>query len=157
MLLEALSGDVKTVPEAARRVLATQRKIGGSATGEQDPAAFIHHMLKTMQDDYRSASGLTLFDRGLPDLLAFCTYYQTPMDEVRGAIKAMRYQPFVLFLPAWREIYQTDNERRLDADGAAGFGARTLDAYRQSRYVILEVPKLSVAERRAFVLDHLDV
>lgn len=156
-LLEALSSDVNTVPEAARRVLSEQRASGGTATGEQDPGAFILHMQDMMVEDYETASGLSLFDRGLPDLLAFCVHYQTPDTELRAAIKRIRYQPTAFFLPAWQDIYQSDQERRLDFAGAAAFGDLTRQAYRQSGYVILDVPKTSLAERRAFILDHLDV
>ncbi|MEM7457975.1 MAG: ATP-binding protein [Pseudomonadota bacterium] len=156
-LLEALSSDVNTVPEAARRVLSEQRASGGTVTGDQDPGAFIQHMQETMDKDFETASGLSLFDRGLPDLLAFCAYYKSPDIELRAEIKRMRYQPLIFFLPAWRDIYHSDQERRLDFAGAAAFGDLTRQAYRQSGYVILDVPKTSLAGRRAFILDHLDV
>ena len=156
-LLEALSDKVSTAPEAARRVLAKQRASGGTATGEQDPEAFIARMWQMMKADYDAASGLTLFDRGLPDLRAFCAYYDVPDAELRAAIKTMRYQPLVFFLPAWLEIYQSDEERRLDFAGAAAFGERTRQAYSRSGYVILDVPKTTLADRCAFILDHLDV
>ena len=156
-LLDSLADTVNTVPEAARRVLAQQRASGGTATGEQDPEAFIAQMWQTMKADYDAASGLTLFDRGLPDLLAFCAYYDAPDAEIQAVIKTTRYQPLVFFLPAWLEIYQSDEERRRDFAGAAAFGEPTRQAYSRSGYVILEVPKMSVVDRRAFILDHLDV
>ena len=156
-LLKALASDIDTVPEAARRVLAQERARGGTATGEQDSAAFVARMFETMQTDYDAASGLTLFDRGLPDLLAFCDHYKLPDIAMRGAIKVTRYQPLVFFLPAWGEIYQSDAERTLDFAGAAAFGELTRRAYQKSGYVILEVPKAPVADRRAFILEHLDV
>ncbi|MEO1554042.1 MAG: ATP-binding protein [Pseudomonadota bacterium] len=156
-LLQAVASDVNTVPEAARRVLAHQRASGGTATGEQDPAAFIAHMLTTMQTDYQAASGLTLFDRGLPDLQAFSAHYAMPDSLVTAAIRTMRYQPLVFFLPAWDEIYRSDEERRLDFEGATAFGDLTRQAYRKSGYVLLDVPKASLAERRAFLLEHLEI
>lgn len=156
-LLDALADTVNTVPEAARRVLAQQRASGGTATGEQDSEAFIAQMWQTMKADYDAASGLTLFDRGLPDLLAFCAYYDAPDAEIRAVIKTMRYQPLVFFLPAWPDIYRSDEERRLDFEGAAAFGERTRQAYSRSGYVILEVPKTTLSDRRAFILERLDV
>ncbi|NQY12829.1 MAG: AAA family ATPase [Henriciella sp.] len=45
-LLEALAPHFPTVPEAARRVLAEERRSGGTATGEQDPAAFVARQVK---------------------------------------------------------------------------------------------------------------
>lgn len=154
-LLKTLSNAVNTVPEAARRVLADQRETGGTRTGEHDPGAFIRSMKNMMLADYQTASGLTLFDRGLPDLLAFCAYYQCADTEVRQQIRTSRYQLRVLFLPAWREIYHQDQDRKLDFEGAAAFGEQTREGYLQSGYIFIELPKASLSERKAFVLDHI--
>lgn len=154
-LLTALSPHVRTVPEAARRVLATARATGSSATGDQNPAAFVQRMLVRAIEDYDSASGPTVFDRGLPDLLAYCAHYNLADEVVRHAIAAHRYCPTVFVLPAWREIYSTDAERTLDYDGAAAFGEQTRNAYLQSEYNIIDVPKTSCDARVQFILEHL--
>lgn len=73
-LLKALGSRVQTVAEPARRVLAEQRRIGGTATGDQDPAAFVAQMLALAVRDYGAASGISVFDRGLPDLLGFTAF-----------------------------------------------------------------------------------
>ena len=155
-LLEALPRRVACVPEAARRVLADQRASGGAATGEQDPEAFIQLMLGLQIDDYVCASGLTLFDRGLPDLLAFCDFYGVPDAAARTAIAAHRYRPTVFFLPAWEAIYRQDEERRLDFAGAETFGALTRQGYLQSGYELIDIPFGSVASRAAFVQERLE-
>ncbi|MEM1147263.1 MAG: ATP-binding protein [Pseudomonadota bacterium] len=154
-LLNALPSQISTVPEYARRVLSAERARNGTATGEQDPAAFIRAMLEMATADYHRAEGLTLFDRGLPDLLAFCAYYHLPENTVLPTIGAFRYRPTAFFLPAWRDIYKTDAERRLDYRGAEQFGTLIRAAYLRSGYGLLEVPKQSVSERAAFVLRHI--
>lgn len=154
-LSEALASHIKTVPEVARRVLAIERAKQGTATGEQDPAAFVQCMLDMAINDHASSSGPTVFDRGVPDLLAFCAHYQVPDLDVRSAIVSHRYQPNVFVLPAWQEIYQSDAERTLDFEGANAFGALTRDAYRQSGYELVDVPKASVEHRVDYILSAL--
>ena len=46
-LLQQLSTTVSVMPEYARRVLAFERKTGGRATGDQNPALFVQRMLET--------------------------------------------------------------------------------------------------------------
>lgn len=154
-LIESLEQHVKVVPEAARRVLTIERASGGTATGEQDAAAFVARMLDMSTADYAAATGPTVFDRGLPDLLAFTTYYQLPDRDVQTAIQAHQYQPPVFVLPSWPEIYQTDAERTLDFAGAAAFGDLTRRAYLRSGYSLVDVPKASPEARLAFILAAL--
>ena len=155
-LLEQLSGHLTTVPEYARRILAEERRTGGTATGDQDHTLFVERMLDLALSDYRAATGLTLFDRGLPDLLAFCAHYGIADGLVRAAVDAHRYQAKVFFLPSWNEIYTTDEERVLDFDGARAFGALIRTAYEQSGYDLIDVPKVSPAARATFVLKQID-
>ena len=112
-------------------------------------------MLTLAKSDYQTACGATLFDRGLPDLLAFCAHYQLPDTKIKGAIRAYRYAAPVFFLPGWPEIYETDAERRLDFLEAVAFGEKIRAAYAQSGYDLVEVPSGSLDARAAFVRDRL--
>lgn len=152
-LLKALSGHVATVPEYARRVLAKERASGGRATGDQDAALFVQRMLETAISDYDAANGLTVFDRGLPDLLAFCAHYGFDDADIRAQVASHRYAPQVFFLPAWEEIYETDDERKLDFEGARQFGSLIRKAYLSSNYQLVELPKGTVADRANLILD----
>lgn len=154
-LLQQLSTTVSVMPEYARRVLAFERKTGGRATGDQNPALFVQRMRETAIADYDAALGLTVFDRGLPDLLAFCAHYGISDGHVREAIESRRYAVNVFFLPAWEEIYKTDDERVLDFRGAAAFGALIQTAYEQSGYRLIHVPKASISDRAAFIRDRI--
>ncbi len=152
-LLNAVSAQVAVVPEYARRVLAEERASGGRATGEQDAALFVQRMLETAIADYEGASGLTVFDRGLPDLLAFCAHYGFDNTEIRAQVAKYRYSPKVFYLPAWEEIYETDDERKLDFDGACRFGDLIRAAYLSSNYELIELPKVTVADRARLILE----
>lgn len=154
-ILDALSPHVQTVPEYARRVLAHERRTGGRATGDQDPALFVERMLQTAIADYDGASGVTLFDRGLPDLLAFCAHYGFADSHVRTALSPRPYQSPIFFLPAWEVIYRQDQERKLDFEGATAFGALIHTAYVSCGYEIIEVPRGNLDDRVAFIRSHL--
>lgn len=155
-VLDLISEHVRTVAEPARRVLAAQRQTGGTATGDRDPAAFVKQMLLLATDDYDRAAGKTVFDRGLPDLLAFTAYYQLDDRAVRAAIAARRYRAPVFFFPPWEEIYESDPERTLDFAGAAAFGELIQTGYRQSGYEWIDVPPAPPVARARFILDRID-
>src|SRR6056297_2390759 len=155
-VLDVLAKAINTVPEPARRVLSHQRQISGTATGDQDPAAFVEQMRALAVSDFASAQGPTVFDRGLPDLLGYCAHYKISDAQVRDAVAAHRYRSPVFVFPPWPEIYQTDQERRLDAEGAQAFGALTRSAYLQTGYDLIDVPKDTPAQRAAFILAHIN-
>ena len=152
-VLRALSERVNTVAEPARRILADQRRTGGKATGDQDPALFVTHMLALAERDYKTASGITVFDRGLPDLLGFTAYYQLDDMEVRTAIATCPYRSPIFFLPGWEEIYETEDARTLDFPGAVAFGELIRRGYEQSGYSLIEVPIGTPQARAKFILD----
>ncbi|MEO0607722.1 MAG: ATP-binding protein [Pseudomonadota bacterium] len=154
-VLEALRPHLQTVPETARRVLAEERRKGGRATGEQDPALFVSRMLEMAMADYDNASGLTVFDRGLPDLIAFCGHYGFSDDPVRAAIAQRPYRSPVFYLPAWEDIYVKDAERRLDFAGADAFGTRIYQAYKACGYDLIALPKTSADQRCDFILEQI--
>jgi len=154
-LMRHFSKEIATVPEYARRVLAQERRSGGTATGEQDPSAFITRMLELAKTDYQQARGRTLFDRGLPDLLAFCDHYELRRNDVPQAVRSHPYRPMVFYLPAWRAIYRNYEERKLSFRGAMAFGARLQTAYARAGYRLIHVPKVSVGKRVAFIQARL--
>ena len=154
-VLDIIAQHVGTIAEPARRILAEQRRTGGTATGDQDPAAFVAQMLETAKSDYDLATGRTVFDRGLPDLLAFTQYYQLAEKPVHAAIEAHRYRSPVFFFPPWEEIYENDDERTLDFVGAAAFGELIRTGYLSSGYELISVPTGSPKERARFILDRL--
>lgn len=154
-MLNLLQQEVRSIAEPARRVLVEQRRIGGTATGDQDQAAFVAQMLELTRSDYSRAAGKTVFDRGLPDLLAFTAYYQLADEPVRAAIDAHRYRSPVFFFPPWEEIYENDDERTLDFDSAAAFGELTRAGYLSSGYDLISVPKGPPETRARFILDRM--
>ena len=153
-VLECLSVEFKVVSEAARRVLASERASGGTGTGDQDPALFVSLMLQMAKEDaveHADAASPVLFDRGLPDLIAFADHYGLCDTDIRSAVSDIRYADKVFWFPAWKDIYVNDDERTLDFDGAAAFGERIRAAYLASGYELIEMPQASIVQRAGFI------
>ena len=154
-VLEVLRASVGVVPEPARRVLNQQRISGGQGTGDQDRSLFVRLMLEQAQTDYVNATGLTVFDRGLPDLLAFCAHYGFPSAPIDKVVARQRYASNVFWLPPWPAIYTQDDERKLDFAGAQKFGELIRQSYQASGYSLITVPQASPKERAAFILARI--
>ena len=61
---------------------------------------------------------------------------------------------FFLF-PAWREIYSTDEERKMSFELAQDFGLKVQKIYSEYGYRLIEVPCISPEERAQFIIDRL--
>ena len=157
-VLKCLSADFTVISEPARRVLAAERASGGTGTGDQDPALFVSLMLQMTMDDaiqHADSAGPLLFDRGLPDLIAFAGHYGLVDTDIRCAVSAIRYADQVFWFPAWEEIYVNDDERTLDFKGAVAFGELIRAAYLASGYELIEMPAASISQRADFIRDVL--
>tara|TARA_R110001599_G_scaffold69267_1_gene194988 strand:+ start:330 stop:860 length:531 start_codon:yes stop_codon:yes gene_type:complete len=159
-VLRHLSGTCHAVEEPARRVLAEQRRLDGQGTGDGDPALFVALMLQQAIRDHDaalSAPGPVVFDRGLPDLLAYAAYWQLDAGPIDRAIAARGRARNVFWFPAWQAIYAPDDERTLDFAGAAAFGALTRRAYQGLGYTLIDMPLADSETRAAFILDAIGV
>jgi len=152
--------DVPIVEEPARAVLAEQRASGGRGTWDQDTALFVRLLLERAIDDHRRASaqgGTTLLDRGIPDCTVYAARAGVDTTPSVDASATFRYEPAVLFFEPWSAIYTTDEERRLDFDGAVAFGEALRDTYVRCGYSIVTVPRGAVDERAAFVRRAIEI
>ncbi|MFN3230646.1 MAG: AAA family ATPase [Alphaproteobacteria bacterium] len=141
---------ITCVDEPARRVIAEQRASGGRGTSEQDPALFVQLMLDCALSDYREYAGSSepvVFDRGLPDLIAYAEHFKLDSASICAACETNRYYPTVLFLPAWREIYTTDEERTMSFDATIEFEMALKTAYSTDGYHLQPLPFASLEDR----------
>jgi len=157
-LLDALSGEIRGVSEPARTVISHQRAIDGMGTSDQDYALFVELLLAEAMEAHAEAlrSGApALFDRGVVDTLAYATYYGLDDSHIRRAAEAYRYDGRIFWMPAWEDIYETDDERTMAFHEADAFGDMIRAAYEACGYDLIEVPEASVAERAEFVRERL--
>lgn len=154
VILSRLRSEFRCVDEPAREVLAEQRATGGTGTWDQDPSQFVHLLLQRSIEKFETArrSGDTvIFDRGVPDCVAYAVRAGVDPTRSLAAVDRYRYRRHVLFLDPWSDIYVTDEERIMSFDDTLSFSETLRDVYERSGYTLVAVPRGSVDDRVAFV------
>ncbi len=144
------------VDEVARQVLAEQEAIGGDANHTGNRARYRDLTLARMLQDYHGVAethGPVFFDRAIPELSG----YGNPPGEgdpprVTRAVAECRYNPSVFLFPPWEEIYCQDELRKQDFAEAVATYEAIKAMYPKNGYQVVEVPRVTVEERVAFVL-----
>jgi predicted ATPase len=105
----------------------------------------------------REEQSPVFFDRGIPDLVGYCTLIGVPVPaDIVEAVNNYRYSRTVFIAPPWPEIYQHDEERKQGFQEAIETHEALRGAYIASGYELVELPKLSVAARLEFFLGYID-
>jgi len=158
-LLEHLrSRGVHGIAEPARPILAEQRSVQGNGVPEKDPRLFVELMLSRMLQNYHDNDGVpgpVLFDRGMPDLLAYAKLFGFYFPAAENAARLYRYNSQAFIAPAWEDIYCTDDERTLPFSAARDFDNDLRAIYERLGYTLIDLPRVSLEDRAAFVLDRL--
>lgn len=136
-------------------MIAEQRAISGVGTSVQNPELFIELMLKCAISDYdkvKDLEGRCLFDRGIPDLLAYTKYYGLDDAHVRAAAAKHKYAQKIFYAPAWADIFTNDADRKLTFKQAETFGRLIKSAYNDLGYDLHTVPFGNPGTRAAHIL-----
>jgi predicted ATPase len=155
-ILNRLRGEFRCVDEPAREVLAEQRATGGIGTWDQNPARFVDLLLQRSIAKYKAARGsgeMVLFDRGIPDCVVYAIRAGADPTPSLTAVDAFRYEPQVLFLEPWNDIYTTDEERIMSFDDSVSFSNALRDVYSRSGYILVQVPQTPIDARVTFVRE----
>ena len=157
LLAAAAAEGIVVGQEAARAVIQSQTAIDGPAVQWRAPAMFAEVMLDRDIQSWqalRDHAGPVLCDRGIPDLVAYGRMLNlSDTGHFARAAMLYRYNATVFFAPPWREIYADDAERIEGWEHAQRIYQPMRDVYEKLGYRILELPKVPVAERLAFVKD----
>lgn len=146
------------VPEPAREVLAEQRSIGGDGVPEQNPKLFTQLLLSRAIYQYKqmqTTQDIIIFDRGVPDNIAYAQLFNLDYAPAHQAAKLYRYNTDVFIFPAWVEIYTTDDERIMSFEAAKAFGDTVEKIYKEYGYNIIEVPCTLPEERARFIIERI--
>ena len=152
------SRGLKVFNEPARAIIAEQRSINGQGIYNQDPALFKELMLSRSIYQYlqaKEARDTFIFDRGIPDILAYSKCFNLPIGAEQKASAVYRYNPVVFFAPSWEDIFSNDEERKLSFSQAQEFGDNLKRSYQAQGYRLIELPLLSPQERADFICNHL--
>ncbi len=157
-VLDGIGQGIHLVREPAREILAEQRTVGGAGTWDRDPVRFVELLLERSIEKHGAAgrrAGPVVFDRGIPDCIAYAVLFGIDLAPSLRAAEEYRYHHEVLVLAPWEEIYTTDDERTMPFADTIAFHEALVDAYSRTGYTLVEVPRATVAERAAFVRDIL--
>ena len=145
------------VGDSARAIIQGRRRRALSPRpGAYDFATEVLRRDVAAYTQHAATAGTVFFDRCVLD--ALCMLDQvTPFGavELRAWLSKYQYFPEVFVLPPWKEIYLNDAERDHTFEHAESVYSMVQEWYRRCRYQLIEVPKVSVAERCTYVLQVL--
>ena len=159
LLIELARLGFSHAPEVARRIIQEQVQAAGTALPWHDREAYTELMLqRSIESFLEHATALTpmFSDRGIPDTLGYARLIGLRNTRaIENACRRYRYAPRVFVAPPWKEIYETDSERKQDFAEAGRTFEVVSGVYRECRYELIELPTLSPRSRARFVLDQL--
>lgn len=146
-------------PEIARQIIQEQVKAGGKALPWDDQQAYTALMLQRSIESFlcHPAGSMPIFtDRGIPDVLGYARLIGlSDTLAIQNACRRYRYAPLVFLAPPWEAIYETDTERKQDFAEARRTAEALSSVYRDCGYKLIELPRVTPAERARFVLAKL--
>ena len=156
LLLALQARGYAIVGDSPRAIIRDRRRRGLSP--RPDAYEFAHQTLRMDIENFvhhAATPGYVFFERSVLD--ALCGLDRVaPLSEseLRMYLSKFQYYSKVFVLPPWREIYVSDGERDHTFDHAEAVYRMVQERYRKlDRYQVIEVPKVSVAERCAYVLQ----
>lgn len=152
-LVTELGRSFLTVPEPARRVITEHQEATGETTLDHRPELFVERLVERSVGDLEIAprDEIVVFDRGLPDCVAYARSFGVDDSQAVAAASQHRYTGPVFILPPWREIFVDDEMRRATFDQTVEFHDHLISAYTDLDYEMIELPLIMVEERAAIV------
>lgn len=158
-VLNQLKNSFKCIDEPARIILKEERERGGDGVPEKNPERFNELMLMRMlveYDENLASEEIIIFDRGVPDIIAYSELLNTNSYPSVTSAKKYRYNKFVFMFNGWEKIYTNDDERKIDFNTASHFGEIIKRNYSGFGYKMIDVPFMTVEERVSFILDKIN-
>lgn len=144
--------------EVARQLIQDQAGSGDDALPWANRERYARLMLERSVAAWQECSradGTIFFDRGIPDTLCYARLAGLSPELERDAAamcREYRYWRRVFLAPPWREIYETDAERRQGFEEAIRTCDLMVKTYRECGYETVMLPLDSIEERADFVL-----
>jgi predicted ATPase len=63
-----------------------------------------------------------IFDRGIPDMIGYASLFEIDRGPSQRAAGRYCYNKMIFVTPDWKEIYATDDERKMSFGKACEFG-----------------------------------
>lgn len=162
-LLEELKNrNYQIVPEIARELIKEQQANNGKALPWKDKNLYKELMFNRSINSFEQTDKNVnnkkpiFFDRGFLDAICYTELIQSKISEqMKSYAENWRYNKSVFMLPPWREIYETDNERKQNWEEAVLTFEKMCETYIKYGYDIVEIPNVSVSKRADFILEFI--
>ncbi len=146
-------------PEISRAIIKEAQEQGIDQLFLEQPLLFSEMLLqgriKQHQEAHEEETNVVFLDRGIPDVLAYMHYIGDSYPKsFSDACNNHRYHK-VFLLPPWKEIYVSDAERYESYEQAVLIHEHLEETYRNFGYDLVTIPKDTVENRVAFLLQHL--
>jgi len=147
--------------EVSRDVILQARKEGYEQLFLEKPLLFSELLLEGRVNQFHEGlefkNKAVFYDRGLHDVLAYLHYVgENYPEEMQIVCKSYTYD-LIFILPPWEDIYTPDNERYESFEEAKQIHYYLEGAYKNYSYSPIEVPKCSIEERVAYILDKVSL
>ncbi len=159
-LLEELNrAGFTTAPEEGRRIIKEQLISGGDGLPWISKGLFAELMFDASIKTYQKMCEIpgtdpVFFDRGIIDTIGYLKLEKIPVPkEMEILARKMEYNRNVFILPPWKEIYENDPERKQTPEIAGRTFEWMYKTYKEYGYHLIEVPRLTVAQRVEFILE----
>ena len=153
--LEALGYPV--FHEQAREIIQQSLDNGTDVLPWKDLNAFTEVVWQLRNQQYSSAvlGKINFYDRTNLDAYAYLIKGETQLTEQWSKELEEMHFDAVFFLPVWHEIHSLDKQRMETLEDCIEVDGFLKLAYREKGYNLIEVPRVSVEERVAFIEAHL--
>ena len=125
-----------------------------------NPVAFAEKAIEMSVAAFDAAvghQGPCFFDRSFIDAISYLTHIEGYLrPEHEELLQQRRYASPVFLVPSWPEIFHNDAERRTSFDEAVEEYERLVVSFAEFGYEPVILPKLSVADRMAYLLERID-
>jgi predicted ATPase len=161
VLLELKKYGFEFAPEVARQIIQEQVQAGGKGLPWGDRELYTNLMLEQSIASYKRHTPTlkpVFSDRGIPDTLGYARLIGLADDEfIRSACNQYRYATRVFLAPPWKDIYQTDSERKQDFSEGERTYHQIIEVYEECGYELVELPRATPKARAECILDQLQV
>jgi predicted ATPase len=158
LLLALRARGYTIVGDSARTIIQDRRRRG--LIPRPNEHEFAQAVLRMDVENYAchaATSGLVFFDRSVLDALGMLNQV-APLSEreLSTWLSQYQYSSKVFVFPPWEALYANDAERDHTFEHVEAVHRSVQEWYRRCRYEVLEVPKVPVSERCAYVLQALE-
>ncbi len=160
-LLKALrTKGYRCISETARKIIKEQMEENGEALPWKNKLLYTELMFKNSVESYLkiynsyNETSPVFFDRGILDSICYADMSGIEISEQMDKIaRQYPYNKKVFLLPPWKEIYQTDSERKQIWQEAVFTYKKMKETYLKYDYHIIEVPVCSIEERIELIIS----